>query len=234
MDRLDELLAGVLIAPRDDLPRLLYADALEERGAPADVARAEFIRVQCELAQAENLDARIREKALLSLHGPQWLEPLRKRGEPLFNRGTHAQFVRGFVEIVWMPAGVFVAKAAKLFSKAPVQELRVVRATAAELVALFDHPLLARLTRLDLSDRRYEHRLAELLTSSPYTRGLEVVRLRACGLLDAAATLLCEVPRDWQPRVIDLSHNVFSPAGLAQLRRRYGAALVWETTASGV
>jgi uncharacterized protein (TIGR02996 family) len=38
----DDLLPAVLAAPDDDLPRLVYADALEEAG---DVARAEFIRV---------------------------------------------------------------------------------------------------------------------------------------------------------------------------------------------
>jgi uncharacterized protein (TIGR02996 family) len=42
------LLAAVLAGPDDDLPRLVYADWLDENGRPE---RAEFIRVQCELAQ---------------------------------------------------------------------------------------------------------------------------------------------------------------------------------------
>jgi uncharacterized protein (TIGR02996 family) len=35
--------------PDDDTPRLIYADWLDERGAPKDRERAEFIRVQCRL-----------------------------------------------------------------------------------------------------------------------------------------------------------------------------------------
>lgn len=42
------LLAAVVARPEDDAPRLIMADWLEENG---DEARAEFIRVQCELAK---------------------------------------------------------------------------------------------------------------------------------------------------------------------------------------
>ena len=44
------LLRGVEAAPDDDLPRLVYADWIDEHGRHA---RAEFIRVQCELASIE-------------------------------------------------------------------------------------------------------------------------------------------------------------------------------------
>jgi uncharacterized protein (TIGR02996 family) len=44
---LDRLLAAVIAEPDSDLHRLAYADRLEEAGA--DDARAEIIRVQCEL-----------------------------------------------------------------------------------------------------------------------------------------------------------------------------------------
>jgi uncharacterized protein (TIGR02996 family) len=44
----DTLLAAILANPEEDTPRLMYADALQERG---DEARAEFIRVQCEIAR---------------------------------------------------------------------------------------------------------------------------------------------------------------------------------------
>lgn len=49
-DRADHaaFLAAVVAAPADDLPRLVYADWLDERGDP----RGEFIRVQVELARA--------------------------------------------------------------------------------------------------------------------------------------------------------------------------------------
>ena len=46
----DALLNGIAATPADDLPRLVYADWLEDHGQ--DI-RAEFIRIQCEIARLE-------------------------------------------------------------------------------------------------------------------------------------------------------------------------------------
>lgn len=46
----DAFLADVIAHPRDDAPRLVYADWLEDNGR---AERAEFIRVQCELARMD-------------------------------------------------------------------------------------------------------------------------------------------------------------------------------------
>ncbi len=43
-------LAAIIAEPEDNTPRLVYCDWLDENGDEADRARAEFIRVQCELA----------------------------------------------------------------------------------------------------------------------------------------------------------------------------------------
>lgn len=42
-------IAAIIANPADDLPRLIFADWLDERGDP----RGEFIRVQCELAKVK-------------------------------------------------------------------------------------------------------------------------------------------------------------------------------------
>lgn len=47
MNDRDSFLRAILAAPDDDVPRLIFADWLDENGEPE---RAEFIRVQCELA----------------------------------------------------------------------------------------------------------------------------------------------------------------------------------------
>src|SRR5262245_24806233 len=47
------LLAAIWDEPHDDNVRLVYADWLDEQGGDSNVARAELIRVQCEL---DNLD----------------------------------------------------------------------------------------------------------------------------------------------------------------------------------
>lgn len=49
----DALLASILDRPDDDLPRLVFADWLDEQGNESDAARAAFIRVGCEIAELE-------------------------------------------------------------------------------------------------------------------------------------------------------------------------------------
>src|SRR3954452_1713404 len=48
----DALLSAIAAHPEEDTPRLMYADWLDEHGKPR---RAEFIRVQIELARLEHL-----------------------------------------------------------------------------------------------------------------------------------------------------------------------------------
>jgi uncharacterized protein (TIGR02996 family) len=93
----DNMLRAVLAAPEDDAPRLEYADWLDERGQAGDTERAEFIRVQCELARAPERPAcdcdkkrpgspcaadpwdleysarKDRERDLLERHGHDWI-----------------------------------------------------------------------------------------------------------------------------------------------------------------
>jgi uncharacterized protein (TIGR02996 family) len=51
MDEQDALIGAILAAPDDDLPRLVYADWLQERGGVRNSIRAKLIRAQCELAR---------------------------------------------------------------------------------------------------------------------------------------------------------------------------------------
>lgn len=78
----------------DDAPRLEYADWLDEQG---DAERAEFVRVQCELARAGNLvrvadggflllsrpPVRVEGPALIDERGKDWL-PTKDREAELF------------------------------------------------------------------------------------------------------------------------------------------------------
>ncbi len=87
-------------APGDDAPRLIYADWLEEHGNPD---RAEFIRVQCELARLPCWERRWQELAwrepdLLAKHGSRWRAEL-----PTIDGVTWTEFERGFVSTVHIP-----------------------------------------------------------------------------------------------------------------------------------
>src|SRR5262245_24607645 len=85
-------LRAIREAPGDDVHRLVYADWLEDHGDPD---RAQFIRVQCKLAQLPASDPereplRTQERHLLGLRGRDWLGPLEELGHDW-------RFHRGFV-----------------------------------------------------------------------------------------------------------------------------------------
>src|SRR5262245_26707710 len=96
----DALLSAILAEPDADMPRLMYADWLNEYGDALDSARAEFIRVQVELARDSTESARRsvledRERTLFRVYREAWLAPLGTPGEPLPKAVTHAEFRRG-------------------------------------------------------------------------------------------------------------------------------------------
>lgn len=105
------LWAAIRAQPDDDTPRLVYADWLQENG---DEARAEFIRLQCQIAQlpADRRTQRKvlpalehRERVLCMTNRARWVEPLFRaiaRPGPGVNleawfRTTVVQFHRGFL-----------------------------------------------------------------------------------------------------------------------------------------
>src|SRR3954469_1413723 len=89
----EAFLSDIRANPEDDGVRLIFADWLEEHGRPQ---RAEFIRVQVELARLAEGDPRRealadRQDELLAAHGHEW-RPLRQSG------AVRGAFHRGFVE----------------------------------------------------------------------------------------------------------------------------------------
>src|SRR5438067_1186426 len=103
----EALFQTILEHPDEDAPRLVYADWLDEHGDPD---RAEFIRVQCELARLPGDDSRRPalpqgEEALLRRYRKSWFKPFRKLRPAKFdydmawaNWPTGWQWRRGFVE----------------------------------------------------------------------------------------------------------------------------------------
>lgn len=224
MSDADALLAAVLADPDADLPRLVYADYLDDAGRPE---RAEFIRVQlARAADPTSLTLRAREEVLLHRHREGWLAPLRAKGEPLQNRSTHGRFRRGFVEEVWMPAGVFLHAADTLFRRAPVRGLRLTRADWDELTALATGPHLGRLRELTVAGWRYGDRLAALLAAAPAAALPPVLCLRGCGITAAGARVLAEVGPGWRPTELRVWHNpLVGDGGLEVLQGRFGPAV---------
>jgi uncharacterized protein (TIGR02996 family) len=232
----DAFLADIRENPADDGPRLIFADWLEERDGPGDAERAEFIRLQVELArlpaghpQRGELEAR--ERALRQQCGARWSAPLAG-----LVRGL--EFRRGFVEWVRLDAAALTARADELFRLAPLRHLDLyLDAEQGEAVA--DCPYLSRLDALDV----YSPDGAGLtpLLASPHLAGLRSLRLRnpgaeglgallaAClpelsvlrlntgSLGDTEVRRLAAAPLLGQLAGLDLSINAVGPAGAEAL-----------------
>ncbi|HEU4730542.1 MAG TPA: hypothetical protein VFT22_21740 [Kofleriaceae bacterium] len=167
MADLPALLAAVVDAPTDDAPRLAYARAV----AASDPERAELIELQLAVARARRTHtappagALDREHRLIRDRGAAWAADLR----PLVDKW---QYLRGFVEVVTLPAAAFLARAAELYRRAPVLHLDLtgVQRVAAEL---FASPHLARIVSLKLAGDGLGDAEAKLLAASPHLARLE-------------------------------------------------------------
>ena len=134
------LLKAVVDAPADDLPRLVAADWLEERGDPE---RAEFIRLQCaaERDRSPSLAWKIRTLAN-SLTGRLWavegcpnlvtLE-FAASGPTLtalsVQCSERVHFRRGFPDLVVCPAVEWLAHGAGTVPRQPVARVRLLLAS---------------------------------------------------------------------------------------------------------
>ncbi len=183
------LLAGVVAAPDDDLPRLVYADWLEEHGDPA---RAEFIRVQCRIAERERTAPvpegdpdRRRETELRNAHGRDWRDELPAvRGIEWASYA--AEWWRGFTAVRVQSATTLVRSHARLAAAGPVEKVVFWNRTtdARDFSALLKSPVVDGLRVLVLIACGFEHR-GELgafreLFASPRLARLHGLVLQSC------------------------------------------------------
>jgi uncharacterized protein (TIGR02996 family) len=176
----EALLAAVRESPDDDLPRLVYADWLEENagslpGIERSTAaeRATFIRAQVEAARAEPFSPEAREaedraaKLLTEKNREAWSWDL--RGLML-----DVRFERGFVHHATVDAAQFPESAKDLFALEPIRSIRLVRPPPSRsefevlLSPSFDVPELARIEALDLQGLELVHSdCMDLVESQP-------------------------------------------------------------------
>jgi uncharacterized protein (TIGR02996 family) len=136
-------LEAIAEQPEEDLPRLVYADWLEEYGDEADRSRAEFIRSQCRRARLSPGDAETdtlldREETLLTAHWDAWIEPLRELVGPEASRlgevwlcrpptairsVARVNFRRGFVERLAFAGERFLECAEQVLARTPLLRL---------------------------------------------------------------------------------------------------------------
>src|SRR5436309_9888956 len=141
----EAFLRAVIDNPDDDLPRLVYADWLDEHG---DHDRAEFIRLQCEMAEMarrtmthqQYKKLSVRSDELLAVHRQHWVGALA-------NFVENAEFNRGFVYMVSLSAAAFLAHAEQIWRLAPVEFLSLID-TWEEVEQVAASPWLGRLRTL--------------------------------------------------------------------------------------
>ena len=204
-------LNAILERPDDDLPRLVYADYLDESGF---AERAEFIRVQIELARLEPTDDRFagltRREAELLREGVGWYVP--------GVRGVQT-FRRGFVESLDTTAERLIHAPRPLLLLAPIRELRIRNAdnAVAELARV---PGLDRIETLDLRNNSFGtgDRLARFLELAPL-RNVTGLLLLNNQLWRDDVEVLANSERAAQLVSLDLSGNAIGNAGAGVLAR---------------
>jgi uncharacterized protein (TIGR02996 family) len=209
----EAFLQDVLAHPGDDVPRLIYADWLEDQG---QAERAEFIRAQCALAKLPRKDPRRPELegvefALLSLHDAEWAGELTR-----LVRGWG--FRRGFVHRVRVDAADFLAGHGELFRLAPVRRVKFEGAVGL-VPRLADSPALARLAVIDLGGNELKDTDARALAASPHLRRLRRLRLAHNDVADGGVEALAASPNLPRLAWLDLATNRVGRAGADALLR---------------
>lgn len=234
--------AAIRESPADDVPRLVYADWLEEHDEPE---RAEFIRIQCSLAilgpdrrkgrkQRKQLEPR--EQDLLTAYGDQWLAPV---GEVLRcsnprdredRRLDRLRCRRGF------PNGSYLGlESAHRLASAGDSIEPFDNVWISECGARYSHESVVEIARwsgagvvLGLSVASGSNRDIAVIVGSSYLRNLSHLGVWHGQVTDAGMTMLANWPFAGSLQFIDLKDNPISDAGaislaespyLGQLRR---------------
>jgi uncharacterized protein (TIGR02996 family) len=241
----EAFLQSIIESPDDDAPRLIYADWLDDHGDKRDRDRAEFIRVQCQLAVLNKDDPPIfrsaqptaaatfamherfdeqprhklsdREFALFRKHGDAWAAPV---SAMTFWRAFH----RGFVEQVTVGVVRFFKDAEALFAAAPVRYAKVMnigRTNNPEerLAALLTMPSLSRLAGLDLANNNLGPEGVQQLCGSPHLTGLTSLGLPGNGLGASGVKALARFPALPRLTALNLGVNGLDLAGARALVR---------------
>ena len=199
------LLAAIAARPADDTPRLVYADWLDDHDQPA---RAEFIRVQCEVARIDGLpsaeaqgyaDLYRRQDALFAGQRRALLGPLAA------DLGPHdVTFDRGFITEIGLTDAAFVAHADRLAALAPPPDVSVTAAAPTERFLRSSHVGL-------VTGLRWESTAidpAEVQLNIPPPREiwsrLRVLNVTGCGIDDFGLTALADHADTKYPALTDL------------------------------
>ena len=172
----EAFLRAICEEPDDDTHRLVYADWLDENGNPE---RAEFIRVQTELARLDEFDPRVpallqREYCLRSGQIDAWRAVL---GDLVLG----LEFARGVPATAILTAQAFLANAGRLLRDFPGRGVRLMKVYKHSR-AVAESPHLARLTSLDLTGEWLSRAAVKRFAESRHVANLRRLVLANTGL----------------------------------------------------
>jgi len=217
MQHHSDLLQAVLDAPDDDTPRLIYADWLEEHNQPE---RANFIRVQCELARTSQYhpDTRARwtelkqiEQSLWDSNKSPWLREL----PDISGFWWDTPFERGFVSRCKPDNANVLVDQSDVWLNMPV--CRGVRLTnASGLERLVQSPCLAEVRHLDVECWIGDTGVS-MLARSPFVRQLKTFQLNNCRVSPAVVAMLTRSPHLSHLQRLELRGNPIHNGGAVEL-----------------
>jgi uncharacterized protein (TIGR02996 family) len=227
----EALLAAIAAHPDEDTPRLAYADWLDEHDRHV---RAEFIRVQIEIAQKETLprvlqnryvDIWKRNQELIDNHRDDLLGPL-----AALPKDTKVEFRRGFVSEVQVNVDEFFRNARALLAALPLPRVVIVAPVGpvCQLLGFVDYdPGLDRMTQLvsgmrtepDGSDGDDDWPDAEAIYSPVSWPRLNELDVSGCRLGNDNAIALLRIETFPALYDLDLSGNDLTDAAVMPLLR---------------
>lgn len=228
-----DFLRAIIDNPDDDSLRLIFADWLEERGDP----RAEFIRIQCELARqcpsksvfllswpgrdrnSGGIDGRLwsGQRQLLVRYEKVWLGSLHR-----LLKGW--RFHRGFVDQAAMGVRQFLEHAETVFSLSPIQHLKLTGGHQA-VAQVAQSPLLLRLRTFWYESpwsSQIDDSAAQALAFSPFVKNLDWLVLQRNQIGVPGALALATSPYLQRTVYIDLFDSQVTPSGRTELQSILG------------
>ncbi|WP_020468836.1 TIGR02996 domain-containing protein [Zavarzinella formosa] len=172
----------------DDLPRLIYADWLDEHGHQP---RADFIRVQCALAKMAEDDPntetlRMYENSLLESYSDEWTQKIGQIVEGL-------SFRRGMIEAVTVTPRQFLAIGENGYQRYPIRRFRLVE-LGESAPKIFQSPLMRFVVELDFSQSTLDGFRCATVARARHLRNLEWLDLGFTGIDHMALTMLLHSP----------------------------------------
>ena len=196
----------------DDMPRLIYADWLEDQGDEAALMRSELIRVQCRLARLTAEDPCYDELEGRSLQlmelFQEWLKPLRD----IIN---YHQVRRGMVEGVTLSTELLVTHGQHLPQLAPFAMVTL-DADEADWGRMVECPHLRHVHRIDARGDMNGDAAVEALADSPNVGQLRGLVMHSCRMTTACVPHLLRLDLS-RLELLNVGANNLGDEGMAEL-----------------